>query len=495
MTSLTEVYAPIPLCEALRKPRIATMTSLMKLSAELRLSIIEYLEPPRIPHKPSSSGHQRRHETSLKDNGLEDLLNLSCVNRDFRTLVAAYLFKSVTLRNTEKSAASLRLIADSAYASRVRTIHYAPLIDDLLPCMSDDEIENGPFEDPPPAQVQPEQFPETVKDVLGNLSRSSRLERLTVEFVITDEKLIGFHGVFNLLARPREENEFETQDEVREAEAREGWRALMNQSYEAISRNAPGTVTSLELRNVVLKEVSAWRDPAWSAFLRGVEDFALTLRGWEDGVGGCLTVHQEYPNLIQNLDVYFFNHLENATRFRFEATADGAVGCEGTYLHINFPFRDVHMPKLRHLHLAYVFLSKQLLNAIRGHKDTLETVLLTDCLALDTTEYVESLRNTNEVSWAQFFDDIREAKMSRLKQFVVDWMDSPKDVYHWDHYIDALEDFGGPGKRGFLYGTLDDRYGSFYMDEEKVVDRHKEGEDSRAWLDLVKWLEGNSMGR
>ncbi|KAF2008406.1 hypothetical protein BU24DRAFT_327237, partial [Aaosphaeria arxii CBS 175.79] len=152
------------------------------------------------------------------------------------------------------------------------------------------------------------------------------------------------------------------------------WRAVMKKSYNAISKNAPGQVKALELRNVIPQQVSSWLQSDWHKFLGGVQSFAITLRGGANSIGQQLGTCPEYPKLTRDLDIYFFDHLANVINFKFAATLDGPVGCEGTDNHTKFPIRPDHFPQLQSLHLAYVFIDKQLLEAIIGHNETLQMI-------------------------------------------------------------------------------------------------------------------------
>ncbi len=135
------------------------MVSLLSLSAELKLSIIEQLGLTSTSFIPAPSS---------------DVLSLSRVSRVFRTLTLPYLLRDVTLVNIGKSGFSVSLILGSPYAKHVRTLHYIG----IMPTAPD------PFVEREEAARQPSQddLPESAKHVLSNLDKFANLERLVVEF-------------------------------------------------------------------------------------------------------------------------------------------------------------------------------------------------------------------------------------------------------------------------------------------------------------------------
>jgi hypothetical protein len=134
------------------------MASLLSLSTELKLSIIEQLDLASTSFIPVPS---------------QDLRSLSRVCTVLRTVTLPYLFKRITLLNETKSGSSVLTILNSAYAEHVRNVHYIGIM--AMP--ESPNCRDGPVEGP-----SQDHFPEPVERVLSSLTRLPNLERVTVQF-------------------------------------------------------------------------------------------------------------------------------------------------------------------------------------------------------------------------------------------------------------------------------------------------------------------------
>lgn len=71
----------------------------------------------------------------------------------------------------------------------------------------------------------------------------------------------------------------ESDDEVRNAEENEAWRALMAKTYQALAKNREKYPKSSTLRDIIFKRVSTFADEGFHDFLKNIETFGLSLRG------------------------------------------------------------------------------------------------------------------------------------------------------------------------------------------------------------------------
>jgi hypothetical protein len=219
-------------------------------------------------------------EALLADGTNQDLLNLSCTCHPFRQVLIPEIFKSIVLRNTEKSAASVRAIAESGYAHHVKELHYQcrhpiPEVD------FEEEAEDDKLDE----EKRKNLLPKSVERILSDLSCCPKLEKLVVEFPFGSSKMDAndrdrewIHAFYGF--EPEE-----SMDDVEEAEQTYGWRAIMAKSFDAIVKNKNHRIKSLELRETSSKAVSTWYKKEWQDFLEPLEGFELSIRGNENGAG------------------------------------------------------------------------------------------------------------------------------------------------------------------------------------------------------------------
>ena len=160
-----------------------------------------------------------------------NLISWSCTCRHFRSLLAPFLFRTVILRNEEKSAASIKAIATRLeYVKLVKEVQFiGSALGDVHRGWDDDEF--GEAEGI---------LPENVRDILVHLKRFPNLKSVSVEFDFDFDDELEWDGedVYAVA-------EVEDMEEMREREATEAWRALMVKVWEAISENKEGVIEKL----------------------------------------------------------------------------------------------------------------------------------------------------------------------------------------------------------------------------------------------------------
>jgi hypothetical protein len=435
------------------------MATLLSLSAELKLDVIEHLDTPFNNTFCSIS---------------RDLLSLSQVCKVFRSLSIPYLFKNITLFNEDKSGSSILRILDSDHAQHVRTLHYVGVM--VMPGLDevgDNKYTSGPGSD----LLQP------VGEVLSDLTKLPNLERVIVQFAwtkypSTDEEM--------------HQDDYNLTEELQGLETDIEFRSLMLQSYEALGRNPPSCIKSLELSNVLAHKCSAWNTTEVQELLNELSSFSISIRGGDNGAGGNINTTPGYFEFISELDSDFFEHLKNVTHFRFAATDDGPPAIQADTGISAVRLRETHIPQLRRLELESVFISQSLSAFITAHGDTLESLQLNHC-------YSGSGWNTGRnISWADFFISIASDRMMSLKVFDVATSHSelmrpgplksfhPKVAPRFQTLRDRY-----PGRRMFDYMYVGADHGRVYDDMKKILYRFENGGDHEAWEQVCKRVREN----
>ena len=205
---------------------------LIDLQPELLLTIADALGPdytglhdddvqPEYDAKGEKFPSRDSRISDRENESQKNILNWSYTSKYFRELLTSHVFKIVTLRNKEKSGASLEAVAKhpelGKYVREVRFIGYAP---------GDARREDPAFGDTEHI------LPQIVADLLSNLRRFRNLETLSVEF---DYDFGGYDEWEEEGVNPS--SEVEDSEEVRLKESEEAWRALMSKVWEAVCLN------------------------------------------------------------------------------------------------------------------------------------------------------------------------------------------------------------------------------------------------------------------
>ena len=195
----------------------------------------------------------------------ETLRSWSCTCSFYRCLLAPYVFRSLILRNYEKSASSVLVLANNQYKNYVEELHYTAEGEctDVFKWRYWTGETRGGF-DFKTVTGPREVFPDIVHLVLSQLHIFPRLKTLSIEFPVNLK-----HDNSNLSAYWDEFDGDETEDQIQWEEDNEGWRALMAKTFDALSRNDKHSIKTLEIRKLHPFEVSTFRSEAFHDFLGG----------------------------------------------------------------------------------------------------------------------------------------------------------------------------------------------------------------------------------
>ncbi|KAF2114369.1 hypothetical protein BDV96DRAFT_576667 [Lophiotrema nucula] len=443
------------------------MPSLLDLSAELKLTVVEQLELEEQLESEKNLEREEEDEEGEEEEKAKSvrdwpIMSLSSTCKVFRTLCAPFVFKSLVLVNNEKNGASIQSIADSANADFVRNFRFTSRFKSLL---APDGVEAPSDKD----------FPASTQKVLENLKAFPKLERLAI-------KLPGDRDYFEMYP----DDQIEEWEEVVDAEERQAWRALTKNVYAAIAQNHDHeSLKHLELVEVVGKDVSSWHDESFRKFLGNLDSLKISLMGGENGAGWCMNTNGWYGAFVENMSEFFFKHLTNVTQLSLCASTDGPIGLEGTR-HAPVLFPALSMPKLRSLHLKHNFISSQLIEFINGHADVLERVHLDECYSALHCYLAE-----NAIPWSNFFSRIVDAEPSALLSFEVTPVHATIDGREYGDMTDEVfarmekELAANPERHLFAYSHLDGKYGMLFEDYEGRVEAFDAGVDQAAFDRLM----------
>jgi len=155
------------------------MPSLLDLSAELQLLVIEYLD---IPDPVTSCEVPSAYFTPKTS---RDVLSLSACCRILRRLAAPTLYRNICLGNDDKSGKSLQAVSQGSWlASLVRELNVEAYI-----------TPDGERHEPDP--LSDADFPASFGDVLSHLERFPSLKVLTVQFKCGETEVKDETAVFS----------------------------------------------------------------------------------------------------------------------------------------------------------------------------------------------------------------------------------------------------------------------------------------------------------
>jgi len=407
----------------------------------------------------------------------QTLLALSQTNAIFRSLLAPTIYATLTLQNTVASGTAISKIAQGENARFVKRIDYIAAVPlppyDVLEL---EEVDNNP------SAPKPSDFPESVKHILSHLSLFPNLETVSIHFAA---KLLSLQDNIS------NQDTLEDAEEILTAESREGWRALMTSTYTALAQNTPGVVKSLILRELIMKESSAWETVRWREFLGGLTKFDVSVRGWDNGAGWSISTFECYTDFWDNFDHYFFDHLTEITHLSIAANEDGPAGTGGGYTG-PLSFKRHHMPHLHTIVLDYVLVGETVVTLLATHAKTLRSLHLKHAYAPRAWWFAD-------LSWSGFFSSLLATTplFPNLTSCVIETTLADWEVLAEADAVEKGETTGRAEglEKELLYIEFSDKYGSICTDADWrkfEPDRaEKKARDWEAYERFLQVVEGN----
>lgn len=477
--------------------------SLVDLSEELHLNIIqELLKHDDLLHEKSlESKYQKSHrERDDEFQHHRNLMNWSCTSRYYRNLLAPYIFRSVKLRNDEKSGASVDAVLKSPYGDLVKEIYFLgtyPSSTANPDNIEDDELFPGEFHTKSDDAEEEEEdaeksiiitLPPIVDTLLSDLHQYPNLESLS----------IGFTYPYNSTFGQYYEPEGAIDNEVPTVAL--AFKALMTRTYDALSKKKVPQFKAVRIRKLIWTVTEPYESQAFRNFLSCVEHFSLSVKGercWR--IDTC----NRYVECLERLGKLFFDHLASATSLNLRAACLGPIGLEDMP-YARLALEKEQMTLLKSLHLEHVFICQELVDFVISHTDTLEQLTLHNWNCS-----INGSQTNDEFYWHHFFDALHSADLKQLSHLEIRPHNAPltlkETMDRKSHRV--LTEWAEPNnvqqirrvlsadakRHVFGYAKLDDRYSTCdedYKENQAAFDR---GEDQAAFDRLMGSVNANAV--
>jgi hypothetical protein len=426
-------------------------SSLGNLPRELQLAIAEALVS-------SSNGHAA-------------ILEWSSTCSFYRSLLAPYVFGTVSLHNDEKCVSALFRIARGPYSEHVKRLVYSGFRN----CASD-KYDYHTFRSV---------FPSLVNEVLSELRQFPCLSTVAIRFPsdlyngpCLDHPISG--GRFHLVMRDPEDAKKNALAEL-----------LMYQTYKSLSQNLEHRITALEIENLELIAASAFSNEAFHRFLHSIQRFQLSLKEENDPYHeNCF---KDYQKFAANLGSYFFNHLHHVSELIFKGAKTGTISFTGFGDHGSSVLAKHQMPLLKRVHLEWTYICPGLVEFLVDKLATLESISLHECSAsLDINDGL----GRHGITWEVLFRRIINANASKLQRFTVTphcAAEVLRDIFNYRDFEYVLTSPERNTRSMFRYADPNRIFGCNFINEWEIAENWIRGEDHKAYEELLEIVEGNAL--
>ncbi|GAB0138275.1 hypothetical protein EsDP_00006512 [Epichloe bromicola] len=288
----------------------------------------------------------------------------------------------------------------------------------------------------------------------------------------------------------------ETKDEVATQEQNWHWRALMNETWQALAANT--RVRRLYISGFVPKATSAFFTDEFRQFLSRLTWVAIDIWGaqyhWNTNMQP--NTKSGYVEFLSALDDTLFRHMTGLTYLELRASPSAPLGLAGTR-HIPLALKPEHLPELYTLRLQNCFVGPELVEFIQGHAEGLRQLDVESCASGGVYGLGDA---RNAISWAEFFDRVRRARPSLTTLLagcdVIPYISAILSVgavdpcYAWGIISEVLQ--GRINNHSFSYAYLDVRHGVFTRSETVSTPHHQGTEDQKAYDRLMEHVQSNA---
>ncbi|KAL6700284.1 hypothetical protein J3F84DRAFT_357673 [Trichoderma pleuroticola] len=383
-----------------------------------------------------------------------DKISLSSTCKFYRAQLLPEIFKTIRLANDETSATSALTVVES-YG------HYTKAIEFTCQCDKDDRA------------TAPSLLPAACKVLKGHFTPSLQTVKVKFDFDLDNED----NEVYQDFDFP------EDATYTREKERRAKWRALMNETWEALVANT--VVTELILDWFPPKWTSTYHTDAFRQFLNQLESATFNIFGFEDYSGVRTNTMVEYCEFLRSLDALFFRHMRGLKYLHIQAS--DPLGDADSAASIPLALKPDDLPLLQSLTLENCFVCPELILFIQSHGHVLKFLDIDECFC----------DPASEVSWAKFFDEIYEAK-PRLTTLLAGGNKAPflfDEMTNWEEN-DAVQLMrqkleADSTLKIFRQMHLDPDEGILTVNHDKTVERFNRGDDQRAYNRLIALVNEN----
>ncbi|KAI9335629.1 hypothetical protein DFJ73DRAFT_27337 [Zopfochytrium polystomum] len=333
-----------------------------------------------------------------------DRCDLSATRRHLRIALAPSVFHSVRATNIEQDRAAIAALS-AAHGQHIRHIRFQCMLHgnplesseveentdsrarDGLECGDDgrrseerrDLSASGHGYDNSQGPI----FEFVATDILlGKIAPNIRA--LTLEFVADQEfepdgcKWVDdHHGIGGSIYISAEA---ESLEDAAIAEKNFEWRRVMANIWRAVASNL--TIRSLTVRSLPPNITTTWHRPEWAVFVGQLEHLALEMWGGKSDSDFCSITTNGYQDFLsRQLKTLIFDHAHSLLSLGFVSNEFGTYG--GTFIDVGAEtaFGSSNMPRLLKFRAENCFFDAPLLEFLRSHTSTLETIHLVNCMA------------------------------------------------------------------------------------------------------------------
>lgn len=272
------------------------------------------------------------------------------------------------------------------------------------------------------------------------------------------------------------------------AESSYSWRALINETWRAVSANK--TANTLVVDGFIPVRTSTYSTPDFKRFLGQIQHLSLQITSDED-LDPAWPSNLDFRDIFHEVGSLFLSNLTVVESLYI----DGNHSLLGLDRHLGnrLLLQDATLPTLRKLTLRNYLIRDEVLEFVRRHGATLAYLDVEHCFGIEQTD-----NDHNESIWAAFFDEILRMKpaLTRLDAgHCVDGLAQQRwkgrgGTKAQNRIASALR--ADPRKRHFCYAKVDRDSGHYEMDSKANCERFADGHDWAAYRRLMQLVEDNN---
>lgn len=282
----------------------------------------------------------------------------------------------------------------------------------------------------------------------------------------------------------------ENDDDVALAEKKYLWRAVVNETWLAVSKNKTAKVLIIDGFFPIL--ASAYRKPEFTRFLGQIEHAIFKLAS-DDGMPYAWPYHNGFQRIFPEVSNLFLGRLKSLVSLQLDGN-DSVLGLTCN-VRTPLPLRNLALPSLRSLTLRNCSIEVSLTSFLRQHRATLASLNVQDCFCFTTAWHEDSMP-----TWAMFFDQIVEMRPV-LTEIVAGHDADRLSRQRWRpeaRYAETREGICNslrvnPGMKHFCYAKFNTETGRTRMDAEDNAQSFRDGRDLAAYQRLVDLVENNAV--
>jgi hypothetical protein len=280
---------------------------------------------------------------------------------------------------------------------------------------------------------------------------------------------------------------------------------LVAKSFDAISRNPPGTFTSLDLLSFGCFATSTFSQPRWSSILSHLKGFSFS---WPCSDNDVRALHANSGFSTEYMRTHFYRHLNALESFRVDANRECVTGeTYGDHDELQLELAP-DMPWLRRVHFTWMGLDSELVEFMVSRLDRLEVIELDYCVSKFDKRWGHR-DNTDECDdpnmWLEFLNSIVEAKPSRLRSLELpalrEWDDlitlrnQRKEKEYLDpkvtRRLEQLQSAWEKNDRLFVFGERSLEYGDISLSDRYMMDAAIRGTEQSAYEKVMDIIRSN----